>query len=89
MAPHHGARRPELRLVEEAAMAEQAKDTHGLRNLAYLVRVQDPTIGTLQEVHYHFPGQRGPRGRWYIILVGREVGVFNDWCVLCILQEAS
>ena len=61
---------------------KQVIDSHGLEARKDLVKLQDPTLPTERKIHYHNPGERGPKGRWYIVRYGREVGVFNDWYVL-------
>lgn len=60
------------------------EDSYGLEALAHKVKLQDITLETVRKIHYHNPGERGPKGRWYIVRYGREVGVFNDWSVLWI-----
>ena len=43
--------------------------------------VQLRDAGCVRAIHTPPRGQRGPKGRWYVVCVGREVGVFNDWYV--------
>ena len=61
-------------------------DPHGLRELAHLVKLQDPALRTKREIHFCKPGEQGPKGRWYIVRHGRKVGVFNDWYV-CVFYK--
>lgn len=41
------------------------------------VRLRDPNC--LRQIYVPPRGKQGPKNRWYIVCVGREVGVFNDW----------
>ena len=41
------------------------------------VRLRDE--GCVQAIHTPPRGERGPLGRWYIVTIGKSVGVFNDW----------
>lgn len=35
--------------------------------------------GCVKAIHAPPRGQRGPKGRWYVVCIGREVGIFNNW----------
>jgi len=43
--------------------------------------VQLRDAGCVKTIHTPPRGEHGPKGRWYIVCVGREVGIFNDWYV--------
>ena len=43
--------------------------------------VQLRDAGCVKAIHTPPRGECGPKGRWYIVCVGREVGIFNDWYV--------
>jgi len=41
--------------------------------------VQLCDIDCVRAIHTPPRGQCGPKGRWYFVCVGREVGIFNNW----------
>lgn len=41
------------------------------------VQLRDPAC--VRAIHTPPRGQRGPSGRWYVVCVGKTVGVFNNW----------
>ena len=41
------------------------------------VQLRDSTC--VREIHTPPRGERGPMGRWYIVCVGKAVGIFNNW----------
>ena len=85
VAPDHEAQPPES--GPEPAATEKDKDAYGLEHLTHLVALEDPDKGTKRKIHFHWPGQQGPNNRWYLVVYGREVGVFNDWYVLYVLSD--
>jgi len=58
-----------------------ASDHFDLRDIYELddiyVQLRDSTC--VRAIHTPPCGQRGPLGRWYIVCVGKTVGVFNNW----------
>jgi hypothetical protein len=61
--PPHRTQGPQPELAE----AGQVDDPHGLRELAHLVKLQDPALRTKREIHFCKPGEQGLKGRWYIV----------------------
>ena len=45
--------------------------------------------GCVRAIHTPPRGQRGPKGRWYIVSSGKKVGVFNDWFVRALVWTSS
>jgi hypothetical protein len=46
-----------------------------------LVKRRTPDCDTT--IHRPPPGSQGSQNRWYFICCGRQVGIYNEWCVCC------
>jgi hypothetical protein len=50
---------------------------------ASLIRVRFPDRPFERKIHHPPLRHVGSAGRWYIVCVGRQVGVFNEWYASC------
>ena len=67
--------------AETIGLAHAVPNHLDLGDIYYLdesyVRLRD--LDCVRRIHTPPRGERGIKGRWYVVTVGREVGVFCDW----------
>ena len=69
---------PPAEIGEPALVIANPLDLRDIYHLdAAYVQLRDPDC--VKAIHTPPRGERGPLGRWYIVTIGKSVGVFNDW----------